>query len=71
MLAFTNREQEKAREKLRNEFENLHLNITENYQPEQLEQQISTLIGTEMMQNLFFEAIFGAQDQVMPLNEGI
>ncbi|CAG8816572.1 27389_t:CDS:2, partial [Gigaspora margarita] len=56
-----------AKEKLRNEFENLqYLNITENYQ---LEQQISTLTGTEMMHNPFFEDIFGAQDQVMPLDE--
>ncbi|CAG8836767.1 18035_t:CDS:2, partial [Gigaspora margarita] len=59
-----------AREKLRNEFKNLqHLNVIGNYQLEQLEQQISTSIGTEMMQNPFFEGIFGAQDQVTPLDE--
>ncbi|CAG8585141.1 17688_t:CDS:2, partial [Racocetra fulgida] len=65
--AFTNREREKAREKLKNEFENLqHLNFTDNYQPEQ---QTSTPISTEIMQNPFFEGIFGAQSQDTPLDE--
>ncbi|CAG8545696.1 1692_t:CDS:2 [Dentiscutata heterogama] len=54
MAAFTNREQEKAKIKLRNKFENLYLNITSNNQSEQ-QTSISTV--TEIMQNLFFEAM--------------
>ncbi|CAG8590480.1 42676_t:CDS:2, partial [Gigaspora margarita] len=41
-----------AETKLRNEFENLHLNITSNDQPEQ---QTSTVIVTEIMQNPFLK----------------
>ncbi|CAG8467041.1 8685_t:CDS:1 [Gigaspora margarita] len=67
IAVFTNREQEKAETKLRNEFENLHLNITSNDQPEQ---QTSTVTVTKIIQNPFFESIFGVQDQEdMPLDE--
>ncbi|RIB02630.1 hypothetical protein C2G38_2049909 [Gigaspora rosea] len=60
MSAFTNREQEKARTKLKNGFDNLqYLNITSDDQP----QQTSTLITTEITQNPFFEEIFGVQNQ--------
>ncbi|CAG8755070.1 23539_t:CDS:2 [Gigaspora margarita] len=54
------KEREKAETKLRNEFENLYFNITSNDQPEQ---QTSMVTVTEIMQNLFFEGIFGVQDQ--------
>ncbi|CAG8702673.1 2750_t:CDS:2, partial [Cetraspora pellucida] len=68
MTAFTNREREKAETKLRNEFENLqHINITSNDQPVQ---QTSTSKATEIMQNPFFEGIFGVQGQEdTPLDE--
>ncbi|CAG8676039.1 24530_t:CDS:1, partial [Dentiscutata erythropus] len=67
MSAFTNREREKAETKLRNEFEILHLNITSSNQSEQ---QTSTPIVTEIMQNPFFEDIFGVQNQEdTPLDE--
>ncbi|CAG8452590.1 16365_t:CDS:2 [Racocetra fulgida] len=67
MSAFTNREQKKAETKLRNEFENLQcINNTSN---DQLVQQTSSTV-TEIMQNLFFEGIFGVQDQEdIPLNK--
>ncbi|CAG8728914.1 16105_t:CDS:2, partial [Dentiscutata heterogama] len=64
---FTNREREKAETKLRNEFENLHLNITSNDQPEQ---QALPSMATEIMQNPFFEGIFGVRSQEdTPLDE--
>ncbi|CAG8679600.1 22294_t:CDS:1 [Cetraspora pellucida] len=57
MTAFTNRKRKKAETKLRNEFENLqYINITSNDQPLQ---QTSTSKATEIMQNPFFEVIFG------------
>ncbi|CAG8736626.1 16785_t:CDS:2, partial [Racocetra fulgida] len=67
MSAFTNREREKAETKLRNEFENLQrINNTSNDQP--VQQTSSTVI--EIMQNLFFEDIFGVQGQEdIPLDE--
>ncbi|CAG8795491.1 3079_t:CDS:2, partial [Racocetra fulgida] len=58
--AFTNREREKAETKLRNEFKNLQcINNISNDQP--VQQTLSTV--TEIMQNLFFESIFGVQGQ--------
>ncbi|CAG8779638.1 8609_t:CDS:2, partial [Dentiscutata erythropus] len=60
-------QREKAKTKLRNEFENLHLNITSNDQPEQ--QALPSMV-TEIMQNLFFEGIFGVRSQEdTPLDE--
>ncbi|CAG8492427.1 15260_t:CDS:2, partial [Dentiscutata heterogama] len=53
--------------KLTNEFENLHLNITSNDQPEQ---QALPSMATEIMQNPFFEGIFGVRSQEdTPLDE--
>ncbi|CAG8597794.1 1238_t:CDS:2, partial [Dentiscutata heterogama] len=67
MSAFTNKEREKAETKLRNEFETLYLNITSS---DQSEQQISMPIVTEIIQNPFFEGIFGVQNQEdTPLDE--
>ncbi|CAG8491533.1 9204_t:CDS:2 [Racocetra fulgida] len=68
MTAFTSREREKARAKLRSEFEiSQQHNITSNNNPEQ---GIST-ITTNLTQNPFFEGIFGIQDQkeIEPLDE--
>ncbi|CAG8577174.1 3380_t:CDS:2, partial [Scutellospora calospora] len=58
----------KAEMKLRNKFENLqYINITNN---DQLVQQTPMSTVTEIMQNLFFEGIFGVQNQEdMPLDE--
>ncbi|CAG8774517.1 38862_t:CDS:2 [Gigaspora margarita] len=70
MISFTSREREKARMKLRDEFEKLQrLIISSNSQLEQ-----KTLpIASEIIQNSFFESIFGVQDHedIAPLDEVI
>lgn len=70
MTSFTSREREKARIKLKDEFEKLQqLNISGDNQLEQ-----ETLpIAPEITQNPFFEGIFGVQNQedIAPLDEVI
>ncbi|CAG8529291.1 45391_t:CDS:2 [Gigaspora margarita] len=70
MILFTSREREKARIKLKDEFEKLQqLNISGD---NQLEQE-TLLIAPEITQNPFFEGIFWVQNQedIAPLDEVI